>query len=195
MTTIDRTTNQIHRSNVTPVKDMHPMSKQLISEVIVLQKDGEPVTTRDGDMIYRFMVADRSASIILTVWGNRGQLIKSGDILRVAGANCTYRKGQDTFPFVDQPNMSEVQFNTNMQNNNRNTRPPRSDNNYNNNNNTTHNSNNSNNSNNNTNNSINNNNVNTMRRGGYNNLNKRIRPQQNDNSFNNTKKARHDNLV
>lgn len=47
--------------------------------------DGEPVTTRDGEMIYRYLVADKTGSVILSVWGEMGKDIKSGDILRISG--------------------------------------------------------------------------------------------------------------
>ncbi|KAI7891542.1 uncharacterized protein EV154DRAFT_507703 [Mucor mucedo] len=116
-------TNQ--RTNMLLIKDMSPVSRNFDCEVIVLQKDGEPVTTREGDMIYRFLVADKTGSIILSVWGEMGKDIKSGDILRISGVDNKLRQGrlfistlkscklkrvgQDTFPFVEKPNMSEIE--------------------------------------------------------------------------------------
>lgn len=50
-----------------------------------LKLDGDPVTTREGDMIYRYLVADKTGSIILSVWGELGKDIKGGDILRITG--------------------------------------------------------------------------------------------------------------
>lgn len=47
--------------------------------------DGDPVTTREGEMIYRYLVADKTGSVILSVWGEMGKDIKSGDILRISG--------------------------------------------------------------------------------------------------------------
>jgi hypothetical protein len=47
--------------------------------------EGEPTNTRDGDMIYHFLVADKTASILLNVWGIPGQYIKGGDILHIIG--------------------------------------------------------------------------------------------------------------
>ncbi|KAI8889031.1 hypothetical protein K501DRAFT_171593, partial [Backusella circina FSU 941] len=108
------------------VKDMRPMLKNAECEVIVLQQ-GEPTSTRDGDTIHHFLVADKTASIILNVWGIPGQYIKGGDILHIIGGSCKLRKGQlclsafhsskirrigqDTFPFVEKPNLSEVDYN------------------------------------------------------------------------------------
>ncbi|KAI9253130.1 hypothetical protein EDC94DRAFT_525534 [Helicostylum pulchrum] len=120
------------RSNILSVKDMNPMSRNFDCEVIVLQKDGEPVTTRDGDMIYRYLVADKTGSVILSVWGELGKDIKSGDILRISGVlfistskSCKLKRvGQDTFPFVEKPNMSEMEFQQ-PHNNNRPTQQPR----------------------------------------------------------------------
>lgn len=97
---MEQSTNQ--RTNMLLIKDMSPVSRNFDCEVIVLQKgkftfffftfkltqqkkDGEPVTTREGDMIYRFLVADKTGSIILSVWGEMGKDIKSGDILRISG--------------------------------------------------------------------------------------------------------------
>ena len=48
--------------------------------------DGDTTITRDGDQINRFLVADRTASILLNVWGEAGEYIQGGDILRITGA-------------------------------------------------------------------------------------------------------------
>lgn len=142
-------TQEIPRSNLLLIKDMTPMSRNFDCEVIVLQREGEPAVTRDGDNIYRFLVADRTGSITLSVWGETGRDIKIGDILRVTGVenklrvgrlilatpkSCKIRRvGQDTFLFTEQPNMSEVEYNTNPRPMNR--MPRHGDNNNNNNNN------------------------------------------------------------
>jgi hypothetical protein len=47
--------------------------------------EGDPAITRDGDMIYRFLVADKTGSIILSVWGEMGKDIRGGDILHIFG--------------------------------------------------------------------------------------------------------------
>ncbi|KAK4518461.1 uncharacterized protein ATC70_008679 [Mucor velutinosus] len=120
------------KSHLNLVKDMHPMSRNIDCEVLVLQKDGDTTITRDGDQINRYLVADRTASILLNVWGEAGEYIQGGDILRITGADVRLRKGQlimgttktckirrigqDTMPFVEKPNMSEVAFNSNSNN-------------------------------------------------------------------------------
>jgi hypothetical protein len=92
------------RPNFLPVKDMNPMARGFDCEVIVLQKgtvvqahtciqnilifslvDGDATRTREGDLISRFLVADKTASIILSVWGECGMDIRIGDILRING--------------------------------------------------------------------------------------------------------------
>ncbi|GAN11371.1 SOSS complex subunit B1 [Mucor ambiguus] len=121
------------KSHLNLVKDMHPMSRNIDCEVLVLQKDGDTTITRDGDQINRFLVADRTASILLNVWGEAGEYIQGGDILRITGADVRLRKGQlimgttktckirrigqDTMAFVEKPNMSEIAFNNNSNNN------------------------------------------------------------------------------
>lgn len=47
--------------------------------------DNEPTGTRDGDVVYKFLVADRTGSVVMTVWGTKGSEIKNGDILRLSG--------------------------------------------------------------------------------------------------------------
>ncbi|CAO3654403.1 unnamed protein product [Mucor hiemalis] len=140
-------TQEIPRSNLLLIKDITPMSRNFNCEVIVLQREGEPAVTRDGDSIFRYLVADKTGTIILSVWGEMGRNIKSGDILRISGVEnklrvgrlilstpklCKIRRvGQDTFLFVEKPNMSEVEFNMNTRPGNR--MPRHGDNNNNNN--------------------------------------------------------------
>ncbi|CAO3622061.1 unnamed protein product [Mucor fragilis] len=135
MATLDQQLQQhAHpKSHLNLVKDMHPMSRNIDCEVLVLQKDGDTTITRDGDQINRFLVADRTASILLNVWGEAGEYIQGGDILRITGADVRLRKGQlimgttktckvrrvgqDTMAFVEKPNMSEIAFSNNSNNN------------------------------------------------------------------------------
>ncbi|KAI9248087.1 hypothetical protein BY458DRAFT_526715 [Sporodiniella umbellata] len=72
-------------SNVLYVKDMNMQCKNFDCEVIVVQLENETTGMRDGDVVYKFLVADRTGSIILTVWGAKGTEIKGGDILRLSG--------------------------------------------------------------------------------------------------------------
>ncbi|KAI9029704.1 hypothetical protein CLU79DRAFT_884608 [Phycomyces nitens] len=108
------------------IKDMTPQMKNFECEVIVIQKDHEPHFTRLGEGIYKALVADRTASIALNVFGTKGSLLKHGDILHIRGAQnrlfqgqmCLSvmkegdikRIGQDTFPFVEKPNLSEAEI-------------------------------------------------------------------------------------
>lgn len=48
--------------------------------------EADPHFTRHGDAIYKYIVADKTGSIVLSIWGDRAKCIKSGDILRVTGA-------------------------------------------------------------------------------------------------------------
>ncbi|KAI8968000.1 hypothetical protein BDF20DRAFT_800145, partial [Mycotypha africana] len=94
-------------SNLLAIKDTHPMARNFDCEVIVLEKEDEVTRTRDGDLIHRFLVADKTGSITLSVWGEIGGYIHTGDILRINGGCKIKRIGQDTFPFNEKPNMSE----------------------------------------------------------------------------------------
>ncbi|CDH58813.1 predicted protein [Lichtheimia corymbifera JMRC:FSU:9682] len=106
------------------LKDVKPMLRGFDCQVIVLQRaEADPHFTRHGDAIYKYIVADKTGSIVLSIWGDRAKCIKSGDILRVTGAEAKIRKGQlemealraskvrrigqDTMCFNEQPNYSE----------------------------------------------------------------------------------------
>ncbi|KAI9473523.1 MAG: hypothetical protein EXX96DRAFT_578357 [Benjaminiella poitrasii] len=113
-------------SNLTLIKDITAMAKNIECEIIVLQNEGEPTRTRDGEFITKLWVADKTGSIILSVWGQNGLDIRFGDILHVTGLDGKLRKGQlilttrkefkmtrigqDTFPFSERPNLSEIDF-------------------------------------------------------------------------------------
>ncbi|CAO3606796.1 unnamed protein product [Cunninghamella blakesleeana] len=122
------------QSNCVLLKDVRPMMRNIECEVIVLQPESEPIVTRDGDVIYRFIIADKTGAIIINVWGETGELLKSGDILRLSGVDSKLRQGQlllvlfkrgkvkrlgqDTFIFAEGPNYSEIdtnKLNTNQQ--------------------------------------------------------------------------------
>ncbi|SAM07089.1 hypothetical protein [Absidia glauca] len=106
------------------LKDINPMIRQADIEVITLQQEGETVITREGATIRRFLVADLSGVMILSVWGTLGDYIQTGDILRVTDVHGRIRAGQfqlstsklgkiirlgqDTFPFAEAPNFSLV---------------------------------------------------------------------------------------
>ncbi|KAJ1733370.1 hypothetical protein LPJ61_001593 [Coemansia biformis] len=108
-----------------PIAKFRPAMRGFDCEVIVLET-AMPTTTRDGQTIHTFLVADRSASIIMNIWGNDGKCIRNGDIIRIDGAEAKLfkgfmqlttarfgklrRVGEDTMLFKDQPNVSEVQW-------------------------------------------------------------------------------------
>ncbi|KAI9485049.1 hypothetical protein BDB00DRAFT_851652 [Zychaea mexicana] len=67
------------------IKDMKPAQRGIDCDCIVLQKESDPVTTREGDTIYKFLIADRTGVILLSIWNALGQYVKNGDILRLCG--------------------------------------------------------------------------------------------------------------
>ncbi|KAL1928550.1 hypothetical protein VTP01DRAFT_2906 [Rhizomucor pusillus] len=116
-------------SNFLLLKDLSPEAKDFDCEVIVLQRDLEPVVVRNNqDEIHKLLVADKTGSIFMYIWGARAQAIRSGDILRVSGGRCQFRKGhlqitvwraarvkrigQDTMIFAEKPNYSETYVHT-----------------------------------------------------------------------------------
>ncbi|KAI7880185.1 hypothetical protein K492DRAFT_237452 [Lichtheimia hyalospora FSU 10163] len=107
------------------LKDVKPLLRGFDCQAIVLQRaEADPHFTRQGEAIYKYIVADKTGSMVLTIWGNRAECIKSGDILRITGAEARIRKGilelealraskvrrigQDTMCFLEQPNYSEL---------------------------------------------------------------------------------------
>ncbi|KAI8333354.1 hypothetical protein BC941DRAFT_434492 [Chlamydoabsidia padenii] len=107
----------------TLLKDIRPSMRRIDIEVIVLQQESETIVTHNGEMINRYLIADKSGVMILKAWGVTGGAIRSGDILRINGVDCKYnyghpfletsrlgktkRLGQDTFPFAEGPNFSQ----------------------------------------------------------------------------------------
>ncbi|KAJ2501528.1 hypothetical protein GGH96_001849 [Coemansia sp. RSA 1972] len=108
-----------------PLTKLRPSMRGFDCEVIVLET-AVPTTTRDGQTIHTFLVADKTASIVMNVWGNDGKCIRNGDILRIEGAEAKLfkgfmqlttarfgkmkRVGEDTMAFKEQPNMSETMW-------------------------------------------------------------------------------------
>ncbi|KAJ1737468.1 hypothetical protein H4S06_005433 [Coemansia sp. BCRC 34490] len=108
-----------------PIAKFRPSMRGFDCEVIVLET-AVPTTTRDGQMIYNFLVADKSASILMNVWGDDGRYIRNGDIIRIEGAEAKLfkgflqlttarfgklrRVGEDTMEFKEHPNISELQW-------------------------------------------------------------------------------------
>ncbi|KAJ2608732.1 hypothetical protein H4S08_004333 [Coemansia sp. RSA 1365] len=108
-----------------PITKLRPSMRGFDCEVIVLET-AMPTTTRDGQTIHTFLVADKTASIIMNVWGNDGKFIRNGDIIRIEGAEAKLfkgfmqlttarfgklkRVGEDTMLFREAPNVSEMQW-------------------------------------------------------------------------------------
>ncbi|KAJ2828738.1 hypothetical protein IWW50_001231 [Coemansia erecta] len=108
-----------------PISKFRPSMRGFDCEVIVLET-AVPTTTRDGQTIHTFLVADKTGSIVMNVWGNDGKFIRNGDILRIEGAEAKLfkgfmqlttarfgklrRVGEDTMCFKEQPNFSEMQW-------------------------------------------------------------------------------------
>lgn len=107
------------------IAKFRPSMRGFDCEVIVLET-AMPTNTRDGQTIYTFLVADRTGSIVMNIWGTDGKYIQNGDILRVENAESKLFKGflqlttakfgkikkidEDTMQFNEQPNMSEFQW-------------------------------------------------------------------------------------
>ncbi|KAI9475015.1 hypothetical protein LPJ78_002856 [Coemansia sp. RSA 989] len=108
-----------------PISNFRPLMRGFDCEVIVLET-AVPTTTRDGQTIHTFLVADKTGSIIMNIWGNDGKFIRNGDILRIEGAEAKLfkgfmqlttarfgklkRVGEDTMIYKEQPNVSEMQW-------------------------------------------------------------------------------------
>ncbi|KAI8320612.1 nucleic acid-binding protein [Martensiomyces pterosporus] len=110
---------------LTPISKFRPSMRGFDCEVIVLET-AVPTTTRDGQTIHAFLVADRTGSIIMNIWGSDGKCIRNGDIIRIENAEAKLfkgflqlttarfgkikRVGEDTMVFREQPNASEMQW-------------------------------------------------------------------------------------
>ncbi|KAJ2726998.1 hypothetical protein GGI07_000115 [Coemansia sp. Benny D115] len=108
-----------------PIVKFRPSMRGFDCEVIVLET-AMPTTTRDGQTIHTFLVADRTASIIMNIWGQDGKYIRNGDIIRIEGAESKLfkgflqlttarfgkirRVGEDTMLYREHPNVSEMMW-------------------------------------------------------------------------------------
>ena len=66
----------------TSIRNLKPGMKDLSLMFIVLDIS-RPTKTKEGHEVRSCRVADRTGSINLSVWDNLGQLIQSGDIIRM----------------------------------------------------------------------------------------------------------------
>ncbi|KAJ2743848.1 hypothetical protein GGI20_003425 [Coemansia sp. BCRC 34301] len=110
---------------LTAMSKLRPSMRGFDCEVIVLET-AVPKTTRESQTIYTFLVADKTGSIIMNIWGNDGKYIRNGDIVRIEGAEAKLfkgflqlttakfgklkRVGEDTMLFKEQPNYSELMW-------------------------------------------------------------------------------------
>ncbi|KAJ1646751.1 hypothetical protein LPJ64_001796 [Coemansia asiatica] len=108
-----------------PIAKFRPSMRGFDCEVIVLET-ALPTTTRDGQTIHTFIVADRTGSIMMNIWGNDGKYIHNGDIIRIENAESKLfkgflqlttarfgkikRVGEETMLFKEHPNFSEMQW-------------------------------------------------------------------------------------
>ncbi|PVU84835.1 hypothetical protein BB559_007355 [Furculomyces boomerangus] len=67
------------------ISEFKPSMRGFDCEFIVLNC-AIPTKLRDGGQVCKFKVSDKSGSIVLTLWGDSGEFIKPGDILRLEGA-------------------------------------------------------------------------------------------------------------
>lgn len=80
---------------LTHIRDLRAGAKNLNLAFIVLEI-GRPCSTKEGHEIRTCKVADRSGSILLSVWGDIGTHIQCGDILRLNKGYVSLWKGIPT---------------------------------------------------------------------------------------------------
>ncbi|KAG9324777.1 hypothetical protein KVV02_005368 [Mortierella alpina] len=131
--TRDRPINPMHTGTgvngmpIIAIADLRPNMRGFNLECVLLEKAGESRRAPpDDQLITTFHAADKSGSIILTIWGAESQLLRSGDLVRLLGGEAKlfkghiqlsttksgkYKKfGEDTIPFTDKPNWSEFDW-------------------------------------------------------------------------------------
>ncbi|XP_054754248.1 SOSS complex subunit B1-A-like [Lytechinus pictus] len=107
---------------VTLIKDLRPGLKNLQITFIVLDIE-RPTKTKDGHEVRSCKVADKTGSINMSLWDELGEIIQSGDIIRLTkGYSSMYRNhltlysgqagklqkvGEYCMIFSETPNMSE----------------------------------------------------------------------------------------
>ncbi|KAG0213715.1 hypothetical protein BGX28_003659 [Mortierella sp. GBA30] len=109
------------------IAELRPNMRGFNLECVLLEKAAESRRAPpDDQLITTFLAADKSGSIILTIWGSESQLLRSGDLIRLQGGEAKlfkghiqlsttksgkYKKfGEDTIPFTDKPNWSEFDW-------------------------------------------------------------------------------------
>jgi len=109
----------------TKIMDLRPYMKAINCVFIVLEK-GTITKTKDEHQIAHALVADNTASVQLSIWDAQDAWIQVGDIIRLKGGYCTLFKnslilysgrhgsveriGEFAMLFVENPNMSLLQW-------------------------------------------------------------------------------------
>ena len=76
------------------IKDLKPfMNNQFTINVIVIAQESK-FTTKDNQLVSHYKVADKTASISLVIFGEKGAFVKPGDILNIKGAYTDVHKGR-----------------------------------------------------------------------------------------------------
>ncbi|XP_076329619.1 SOSS complex subunit B1 [Tachypleus tridentatus] len=76
----------------TAIQDLKPGMKNLNITFIILEI-GQPITTKEGHVVRTCKVADRSASINISVWDEPGLHIQPGDICKLTKGYASLWKG------------------------------------------------------------------------------------------------------
>lgn len=77
---------------ITNIRDLKPGMKNL-NIIFIILEIGRPNTTKDGHEVRTCKIADRSASINLSVWDEPGNYIQSGDICKLTKGYASLWKG------------------------------------------------------------------------------------------------------
>ncbi|KAF8938860.1 Sorting nexin-30 [Dissophora ornata] len=112
--------------HLTSIADMRPSMRGFNLECILLEKAAEPRRIYDNQLLTTFLAADKTGSIVLIIWGEPAMLLRSGDIVRIQGAEAKLFKGhiqistskygkykrigEDTLLFFEKPNWSECEW-------------------------------------------------------------------------------------
>uniref|UniRef100_A0A6B2LQ11 Single-stranded DNA binding protein Ssb-like OB fold domain-containing protein n=1 Tax=Arcella intermedia TaxID=1963864 RepID=A0A6B2LQ11_9EUKA len=99
--------------------------KSLNIQCIVLEKIGS-AKTNNGELVTQVLVADHSGAVILSVWDELGDLVKTGDILQLRGGYSSIHKnelklyvgkhgvlertGEFMMAFIETPNISKYKW-------------------------------------------------------------------------------------
>jgi ssDNA-binding replication factor A large subunit len=66
--------------------NLKPLEKNIELKVVVLEKQGATQQTRNQTKITRFLVADHTASIFISIYDDLGDILLPGDVLYINGA-------------------------------------------------------------------------------------------------------------